>query len=111
MCLGIPLQVRALLPSGAARCSGRDVDPEPRTVEVSLLDAAPCIGDWLLVHVDVAVRALEPDEAQQISDALQAVAAAAAGEPFEHLIADLVDRQPQLPAHLKPADTGAAKRG
>ena len=60
MCLGIPLQVRALLPSGAARCSGRGVDPEPRTVEVSLLDAAPRIGDWLLVHVDIAVRALDP---------------------------------------------------
>jgi hydrogenase expression/formation protein HypC len=105
------MQVQALLPSGAARCSGDGADLEPRTVEASLLDAPPRVGDWLLVHVDVAVRALESAEAQQISDALRAVAAAAAGEPFEHLIADLIERQPELPAHLLQADTGTVKRG
>ena len=111
MCLGIPMQVRELLPSGATRCIDAGADLEPRTVEVSLLDEPPRPGDWLLVHVDVAVRALDSLEAQQIGDALRAVAAAAAGEPFEHLIADLVERQPELPAHLLDADTGAIERG
>ena len=95
------MQVRSILPSGAVRCSTRDNSRELHTVEASLLDNPPRAGDWLLVHVDVAVRALDAGEAQQIGDALQAVAAAAAGEPFEHLIADLVDREPELPAHLR----------
>ena len=100
------MQVRAVLPSGATLCSTREDGGALRPVEASLLDEAPNTGDWLLVHVDVAVRALEAEEAQQIGDALQAVVAAAAGEPFEHLIADLVDREPQLPPHLREASAG-----
>ena len=111
MCLGIPMQVQELLPSGAARCIDTGADLEPRTVEVSLVDEPPRVGMWLQVPGDVAVRALDSLEAQQIGDALRAVAAAAAGEPFEHLIADLVERQPELPAHLLDADTGAIERG
>ena len=105
------MQVQAMLPSGAARCTTRDNSRELHIVEASLLDHPPRAGDWLLVHVDVAVRALDAEEAQQIGDALQAVAAAAAGEPFEHLIADLVDRVPELPAHLKDPVVGESQRG
>jgi hydrogenase expression/formation protein HypC len=105
------MQVRSVLPSGAARCSTRDSGRELHTVEASLLDNPPRAGDWLLVHVDVAVRALDADEAQQIGDALEAVAAAAAGAPFEHLIADLIDREPELPAHLKDQVAGEPQRG
>jgi hydrogenase expression/formation protein HypC len=100
-----------MLPSGAALCTLRDNAGEPCIVEASLLDHPPRAGDWLLVHVDVAVRALDDDEAQQIGDALQAVAAAAAGEPFEHLIADLVDREPELPEHLKDQVAGEPQLG
>ena len=105
------MQVRSILPSGAALCANRKDDRELRAVEVSLLDTPPGVGDWLLVHVDVAVRALESAEAQQIGDALHAVAAAAAGEPFEHLIADLIDREPELPPHLKPQAVEELDRG
>ncbi len=72
-----------------------------RPVETSLLEQPPQPGDWLLVHVNVAIRALDAGEAGQISDALLAVTRAAAGESFEHLLADLIDREPQLPAHLR----------
>ena len=101
MCLGVPMQVQSILPSGAALCAERHHGHERRAVEASLLDHPPRAGDWLLVHVDVAIRALDTEEAQQIGDALQAVVAAAAGEPFEHLIADLIEREPELPPHLK----------
>ena len=110
MCLGLPMRVHALLPSGAALC-GAHGDGATRTIESSLLDQPPRVGDWLLVHADVAIRALEAVEARQITDALQAVLAAAAGEPFEHLLADLIDREPRLPPHLQEQATGVTEHG
>ena len=104
MCLGVPLQVDHIDEAGAALC--RDGETL-RRVEASLLDAKPVAGDWLLVHVDIAIRTLDAAEARQIADALSAVTAAAAGQPFEHLIADLVDREPELPPHLRPAEPAA----
>ncbi len=111
MCLGIPLQVHAVLPSGAANCRSAGPDSAVHTVETSLLDRPPRPGDWLLVHAGVAVQTLEPTEAQQIADALRAVVAAAAGEPFEHLLADLIEREPELPPHLRPQVAGEAGHG
>ena len=105
MCLGVPMRVTDVLPSGAVQCRPYGTEQAQHTVEASLLDRPPARDDWLLVHVDVAVRALDPTEARQIGDALAAVAAAAAGQPFEHLLADLIDREPQLPPHLR-MDTG-----
>ncbi|NCF20927.1 MAG: HypC/HybG/HupF family hydrogenase formation chaperone [Haliea sp.] len=109
MCLGVPLQVHSLLASDAALCgvSGE----QPRAVDTSLLDGLPRVGDWLLVHVNIAVRALSGLEAQQIGDALLAVNAAASGQPFEHLLADLIDREPQLPDHLRPEPGGQDDNG
>ena len=101
MCLGVPFRVRALDAAGNAVCTANDGNVGERTVATALLDHMPRPGDWLLVHVDVAIRALEPAEATQISNALAAVSAAASGQPFEHLLADLVDREPQLPEHLR----------
>ena len=104
MCLGVPLQVREILSPAAVRCAQPGAQVLLREVNTGLLEDAPATGDWLLVHVDVAIRTLSPDEAQQIGDALRAVEAAARGESFEHLIADLIEREPQLPEHLRPAD-------
>jgi len=59
-------------------------------------------GQDLLVYLGSAIRVLERQEAKQISDALDALNRAASGESFEHLIADLVEREPQLPPHLRP---------
>ncbi len=103
MCLGVPMRVIDILPSGATHCRPLGESQALHLVESSLLDVPPAVGDWLLVHVDVAVRALDPVEARQIGDALEAVAAAASGQPFEHLLADLIDREPQLPPHLREA--------
>jgi hydrogenase expression/formation protein HypC len=100
MCLGVPLQLRSFRAPGLALCAPADRPGEQRLVETALLGQPPQPGDWLLVHVNVAIRALTPEEAGQISDALLAVTAAANGQPFEHLLADLINREPQLPPHL-----------
>lgn len=102
MCLGIPLRIIATLSPGAALGACEGPGAEPRPVDTTLLDEPPGVGDWLLVHVNVAIRPLAAGEARQISDALLAVRAAAAGEPFAHLLGDLINREPQLPAHLRP---------
>jgi len=111
MCLGVPMRVQSSLPSGAAVCLSMEPGAQPCAVETALLDDLPAAGDWLLVHVGVAVRALAAEEARQIGDALRAVAAAAAGEPFEHLLADLIEREPELPAHLRKPAGGAVGHG
>lgn len=97
MCLGVPLQVKAL-GAGVAICGDGAGD---RRVSTLLLDGPPAIGDWLLVHVDTAIRAIDAEEARLVRDALRAVSAAADGDPFEHLLSDLIDREPQLPPHLR----------
>ncbi len=103
-----------MLPSGVAMCADPAEPATARSVETLVLDAAPAPGDWLLVHVDMAVRPISALEARRIADALQAVSAAAAGAPFEHLLADLIDREPQLPPHLRaaqPAEAGHDQYG
>jgi hydrogenase expression/formation protein HypC len=73
---------------------------EHRSVSTLLIgDVAP--GDQVLVFIDNAVRKLDALEARHIDDALEGLAAAIEGKPFEHLFADLIDREPQLPAHLR----------
>jgi len=111
MCIGVPMQVSAVPVAGTAVCVGDREDAGTRTVDTLLLDKPARPGDWLLVHVGVAIRALDAGEARQIADALRAVTAAAAGEPFEHLLADLIDREPQLPPHLRQPDASGRDNG
>jgi hydrogenase expression/formation protein HypC len=106
MCLGIPMTVVAPLGAGMAQC--RAGDGSERVVSLLLLgDVAP--GTPVLVHVDTAVRVLDPSEMKPIEDALEALAASLEGRPFDHLFADLIGRTPQLPPHLRtPAAPGDA---
>ncbi len=106
MCLGVPLQVIRVDDAGRAHCSVGDGEA-PRVVDTLLLDQPPRTGQWLLVHVHIAIRTLGGEEAMAIRNALTAVTSAARGEAYEHLIADLVDREPELPDHLKPKESVA----
>jgi hydrogenase expression/formation protein HypC len=67
----------------------------------TLLIGAQQPGTQVLIHIDTAIRVLEADEARLIEDALQGLEAAMRGEDFESLFADLIDREPQLPEHLR----------
>ncbi|HEY9079394.1 HypC/HybG/HupF family hydrogenase formation chaperone [Magnetovibrio sp.] len=93
MCLGIPMRIVTV---GDGRADCQDRDGGFRDVVTLLLDK-PQVGDWVLVHLDNAMRILDEDEADQISDALQALNAVLHGDSFEHLFADLIDREPELP--------------
>ncbi|MFC0239314.1 HypC/HybG/HupF family hydrogenase formation chaperone [Rhodopseudomonas telluris] len=96
MCVGLPMTV--ISSDGAtALCERRT---EQRRVSTALIGEV-AIGDRVLVFIDSAVRRLDPEEARQIDDALDGLAAAMEGRPFEHLFADLINREPELPEHLR----------
>jgi hydrogenase expression/formation protein HypC len=81
-----------------ATCEGRG---ERLSVDVRLVDA-PAPGDWLLIFNGVAREALSEQRARDIGSALDALQAALAGETdLDHHFADLVNREPQLPEHLR----------
>lgn len=96
MCLGLPMTV-VEGDEFTALCARRG---ETRRVS-TLLIGRQAEGVWLLVHLDSAVRVLDPAEAEAIDRALDGLAAASAGEAFEHLFADLIDHEPELPEHLR----------
>ncbi|MFO1147545.1 MAG: HypC/HybG/HupF family hydrogenase formation chaperone [Alsobacter sp.] len=95
MCLGVPMRVTGG-DAFTAQCERRG---ETRAVSLLLL-GEQALGTMVLVHVDTAVRVLDAEEARLIDDALDGLAAALDGQPFEHLFADLVDREPTLPEGL-----------
>jgi hydrogenase expression/formation protein HypC len=100
MCLGIPMVVV----EGDDMTALVDRRGEARRVSMMLVgEQAP--GTIVLVHIDSAVRVLDAAEAKLIDDGLEGVAAALAGQDFEHLFADLVDREPQLPEFLRKTES------
>lgn len=99
MCLGVPMKVIegddiSALCEGAGRAE---------RISMLLIGAQPP-GAHVLVHLGTAMRVLEEDEAHLISAALAGLDAALAGRNFESHFADLIDREPQLPAHLRRSD-------
>jgi len=55
----------------------------------------------VLGHIDTAIRVLDAGEARLIDDALKGLEAAMRGENFDSLFADLIEREPKLPDHLR----------
>ncbi|TCK08303.1 HypC/HybG/HupF family hydrogenase formation chaperone [Marinobacterium mangrovicola] len=100
MCLGVPMQVLAI-ESGRALCSGRG---EPVWVDTRLVDQVSP-GAWLLVFAGAARDVISAERAAQVTSALEALHASARGDvdAIDRLFADLVDREPQLPEHLRSA--------
>lgn len=96
MCLGIPMVVVEGDDMTALVARG----DEQRRVSMLLVGEQP-VGTQVLVHIDSAVRVLDEAEATMIDNALRGLAAALDGESFDHLFADLVGREPQLPDFLR----------
>lgn len=95
MCLGIPMEI--LEHDGfVAVCARGD---ERRRVSLALLGEVPK-GAHVLVHIDLALRVLEPGEAARIEDALCGLEAIIDGRSPDAFFADL-DREPVLPPHLR----------
>lgn len=96
MCIGLPMRI--LESDGvSARVAGCGLE---RRVSLLLVGEQP-VGTALLIHQETAVRVLSDDEVPLIEQALRAAEAAERGDPWEHLLADLVGRTPELPEHLK----------
>jgi hydrogenase expression/formation protein HypC len=99
MCIGVPMQVVAL-DAGAAWCEGMG---ERRRVDMLLVGEQP-VGSWVLVFLNTAREVIDETQARRTADALQALQLAMQGErQVDHLFADLVDREPELPDFLHPA--------
>lgn len=99
MCLGIPMEIVSR-DGTAAVCRA---EGEVHIIDLSLLpEAQP--GDHILTFLGTGRRLLDAQEARLIAQALEAVAAAMSGRPadIDHAFADLVGREPTLPAHLLP---------
>lgn len=98
MCIGLPMQVVAV-DGFTARCATHDGE---QLVDISLVsDARP--GDWVMVFLGAAREVISVETARVTLDALQALQLAMRGEThIDHLFADLVGREPELPEFLKP---------
>jgi hydrogenase expression/formation protein HypC len=110
MCIGVPMQIESSDGLVAVAASeGVDGRIERHTLDMLIVGAQPP-GAWVLAFCGAARRVLDPLEARQIRDALLALAVAldADGDPgaphsraIDALFADLVERTPQLPEHLR----------
>ena len=102
MCLGIPMQVLSA-DSQKALCKR---GTEEHWVDLSLIGNVET-GEWLLTFMGAAREKISSERAEQINQALKAVALVMQGESadFEALFADLVEREPQLPPHLQELKT------
>ena len=107
MCIGLPMQIESgdgL--SAVARAEAADGTVSRERLDMMIVGEQPP-GTWVLAFHGAARRVLDPDEARQIADALAALAIAVAPdaaqgqEAIDALFADLVDRPPQLPEHLR----------
>ncbi len=97
MCIGLPMQV--IEPQGRyALCRYGD---DLRTVDMILVGEQPA-GAWVLVFLEAAREVITEEQAGKTADALHALALVMQGEiSVDHLFADLVGREPELPPHLK----------
>ena len=96
MCVGVPMQI-AGTDAGMAICEGRG---RRERIDLALVGRNRR-GTWVLAHQGSAMRALTPTSRADDA-ALDALDAALAGESnVDAYFADLVGREPTLPAHLK----------
>jgi len=97
MCIGVPMQLLAD-GTGRALCEGRG---QRETLDLMLIGDQPA-GTWELSFRGAALRVLTADEARETDAALDALEAIMSGSSdVDAHFADLVDREPVLPDHLK----------
>jgi len=108
MCIGVPMRIESIdgMVAVAAR-EAADGAVERHTLDMLIVGPQPA-GTWVLAFHGAARRVLDEPEARQILDALAALAIALdadeskpPNQALDALFADLVDRAPQLPEHLR----------
>jgi len=97
MCIGIPMIVLACR-EDTGDCEGRG---RREQLNFMLLGEQPP-GTWVLAFQGAALRTMTAEEALQTGRALDALEAVSGGDAnFDRFFADLTDRAPELPAHLR----------
>ncbi len=97
MCIGTPMRI-VTAEAGVAVCEGRG---RRERIDLALV-GAQAVGSWILAYQGSAVRTLSPEEARQTTAALDALDAVLAGHAnVDAYFADLVEREPMLPPHLR----------
>ena len=97
MCIGIPMRV-VVARDGLVECEGRG---RRERINFALL-GEQAVGTWVFAFQGSALRTMSAEEALLTNRALDALEAAEAGaSDFDHFFADLTNREPELPAHLK----------
>ena len=98
MCIGTPLQV-VQVEESHAWC---EADGQRERLDMTLVGMQPP-GTWVLAFMGAARQVMSPEEAAQGRSGRHALAAVLAGHSdVDAFFADLVGREPQLPAHLLP---------
>ncbi|NHX28380.1 HypC/HybG/HupF family hydrogenase formation chaperone, partial [Escherichia coli] len=75
---------------------------QTQVIDLSLTPEAR-VGDWLLTFLGAARAVISADEAAKISAALEGLRAVMQGGDLGNAFADLEQREPQLPEHLRAA--------
>ncbi len=97
MCLGIPMKVVKMVGSNAL-CA---VDGKQEMVDMMLIGDQP-VGTWVLNFLGAAREVMSTEDAEQTRLAHDAVADIMQGNnDIDHLFADLINREPELPEHLQ----------
>jgi hydrogenase expression/formation protein HypC len=96
MCIGVPMQVIECGPIWAWCDDGS----ERVQIDMRLVGSQPA-GTWVLTFLGSAREVIGETQALRVRDALAALALAGQGGSVDHLFADLVDREPSLPEHLR----------
>jgi hydrogenase assembly chaperone HypC/HupF len=111
MCIGVPMRIESSDGMvGVAVSETADGAVERHQLDMLIVGSQPP-GTWVLAFHGAARRVLDKVEARQILDALSALAIALDGDgspelsqrgAVDALFADLIERTPQLPEHLRP---------
>ncbi len=59
MCLAVPMEITAI----ADKVADVTIGGVTRQVRLELIDAAPAVGDFVIVHAGFAIRRLDRDDA------------------------------------------------
>ena len=96
MCIGLPMRVLEGddMTALCERAGG------VTRLSMLLVGALPK-GAYVLAHLGSAIRVIDAEEARLIDEALLGLAEAVEGGDFLARFADLIDREPQLPEHLR----------
>lgn len=98
MCIGVPHEI---IETGFSQARARSRNGEA-VIDMVLVGDQP-VGTHVLVFLGAAREVLDPLRARQIADAVEAMQRVMAGDAdIDHLFADLIGREPQLPEHLRP---------